>query len=80
MRIAENEYVDKAILGNPGNKYQVIENENPDVLCFGYDQKSFNVNIEVELAQRKLSPKIVKLKAFHPDKYKSSKFGMFHLF
>src|SRR3989344_5467345 len=58
MRVSENSFVDKAILGNPGDKYKVIEKEKPDVLCFGYDQKSFNINIEKELEKRKLKCKI----------------------
>ena len=49
MRVSENSFVDKAILGNPGDKYKVIEKEKPDVLCFGYDQKSFNINILIAL-------------------------------
>ena len=77
FRVVEQELVDKAILGNPGDKYQVIEDEKPDVLCFGYDQKSYNVNIEVELAKRNLPCKIVQLKPFQPEKFKSSKFGRF---
>ena len=80
MRVKENEYVSKAILGNPGDKYKVIEQEKPDVLCFGYDQKSFNVNIEKELKKRNLNPKIITLQPYKPEKYKSSKFGVFILF
>lgn len=80
MRVAEYEIVDKAMLGNIDDKYKVIELEKPDVLCFGYDQKSFNVNIEKELEKRKIKCKLIKLKSFHPEKFKSSLFSMFNIF
>ena len=65
----------KVILGNIGDKYRVIEDEQPDVLVFGYDQRSFNIGIEEELQRRNLQHiKIINIEeAFDPDVYKSSK-------
>lgn len=64
---------DKVILGNPGDKLKVVETEKPNVLCFGYDQKSFTDKIKEKLLHRGLTPEIVRLPSYHPDKYKSSK-------
>lgn len=61
---------DKIILGNPGDKYQVIKNESPDVIALGYDQKVFTD----DLAKTFPHIKIVRLSAFKEDIYKSSKF------
>lgn len=57
---------DKVILGNPGDKYKVIRDENPDIICLGYDQDSFTKGLE------ELNIKIIRIDSFHPEKYKSS--------
>ena len=61
----------KVILGETGNKLQVIINENPDIIALGYDQTHF-----VEELTEKFKDKIliVKIDSFRPDIYKSSKF------
>ena len=38
--VKEQPIVDKAVLGNEGNKLRIVEEEKPDVICLGYDQKS----------------------------------------
>lgn len=70
--VAAQAGVDEALLGNPGDKYAVIEQVRPDVICLGYDQRVFADRLEEELAARNLSVRIVRLEAFHPEKYKSS--------
>lgn len=62
--------VDKAVLGNEDDFYKVIEEHQPQVLCFGYDQNKLNV--EQELKKRKIKADIVTLPAFEPEKYKST--------
>lgn len=64
--------VDKVILGDIEDKYKKIEIEKPDVICLGYDQKAFTKNLKKELTKKNLFPKIIRLKSFHPEKYKSS--------
>lgn len=65
--------VDSCVLGSLGDKYQVIIDHKPDVLIFGYDQKSFNIGIEKELEKRNLDIEIIQLKeSYFPDKFKSS--------
>ena len=63
---------DKVILGNVGDKLKVVEEEKPDVLCFGYDQKAFTDHAKEKLQQRGLTVEVVRLNSYHPDKYKSS--------
>jgi len=62
--------VNKAVLGYEDDFYRVIEENNPAVLCFGYDQAK--QNIEAALKKRKIKAEIVTLSAFEPEKYKSS--------
>lgn len=67
------ELADKVVLGSSGDKLKVIEDEKPDVICLGYDQKAFTENIKEKLQQRGLkSLEIVRLPSYHPEKYKSS--------
>lgn len=65
-------FVVETVLGNPGDKYDIIEEINPDVICLGYDQTHFVDGLEDELRKRKINAKIVRIKSYKPDKYKSS--------
>jgi len=68
--------IDKAILGNLKNKYQVIKKYQPDIICLGYDQKYFIDNLVEKLRQYNLSEtKIIRLKPFNKDVYKTSLLG-----
>ncbi|RMF05615.1 FAD synthase [Candidatus Woesearchaeota archaeon] len=64
--------VDIAVLGNPGDKYRVIEEFMPDVICLGYDQQAFTDRLQEELKRRSINAEVVRLKPFMPHKYKSS--------
>jgi len=70
--IAVHPLVDKALLGNEEDKLKVVEREQPDVICIGYDQQVNETQLKKELAKRKLFPIIFRAKAYHPEKYKSS--------
>ena len=72
MVIMDHPLVDEARLGYPGDKYRIIEEINPDILCLGYDQEAFTENLDAELARRGLSATIQRLEPFFPDQYKSS--------
>ncbi len=63
---------DKVILGGREDKLKVILDEKPDVICLGYDQDSFTATLEEQLKKKGLTPKIVRIKAFKPEIYKSS--------
>lgn len=62
--------VDKVILGNADDKYQVIREENPDIIALGYDQVAFTE----KLVENFPNIKIVRLSPYKEDIYKSSKF------
>lgn len=62
--------INKALLGYEDDFYKVIEQNKPDVLCFGYDQDK--MNIKEELRKRKIKAEVTTLSAFQPEKYKSS--------
>ncbi len=64
---------DKVVLGSVSDPYQVLLTHQPDILCFWYDQNSFNnKKLEEFLQEHNLTPEIVRLPAFNPEKWKSS--------
>ena len=65
--------VDKALLGNKENIYDIISEIKPDVICLGYDQKVQKNVLEEELKKRGLKVEIMRLDSYKPDIYKSSK-------
>ncbi len=64
---------DKVIAGNPGDKLKVVADEEPDIICLGYDQVFFTDNLKEKLRQRGLKPEIVRIGAYMPELYKSSR-------
>jgi FAD synthetase len=70
--VAVQPIVDKAVLGNEDDRLKIVEQEKPDVICLGYDQKVDEEKLKEALAKRGLTPKIARAKAFFPEKYKSS--------
>lgn len=64
---------DYVVLGSLTDPYQIILDEKPDILCFWYDQNSFNnEKLNQYLQSHQLSVDIIRLTAFHPEKWKSS--------
>lgn len=76
-RIKNSRLVDEAILGNKGkavDKYLMIRKYRPDVICLGYDQISFIDSLQDRLKEFGLAgTKVVRLKAYKPHVFKSSK-------
>jgi FAD synthetase len=64
---------DEVILGDLEDKYAVIEKYRPSMIALGYDQVVDLAELTEQLKKRKLKAEIVRLKAFEPEKYKSSK-------
>ena len=64
--------VDKAVLGNVGDKLAIVEKVKPDVICLGYDQHINAQELEKELLKRGLQINVVRLTAFKENLYKSS--------
>lgn len=71
--VSELKIVDKAVLGRHGNIFNIIEEIKPDVICLGYDQKITVKDLRKELKKRNIKAKVVRIKAYKPRIYKSSK-------
>jgi len=63
----------KVILGEKEKMwfFRQINQIKPNIICLGYDQD--DQGLEEYIKERKLKIKIVKIDAFEPEKYKSSK-------
>lgn len=65
--------INNVILGNKENYYQVISKNKPDIIAFGYDQKDYGSGLEEFLKENNLKSKIIRLKAYQPQRLKSHK-------
>ena len=59
----------KILLGYVDNKHRIVAEEKPQVVALGYDQKFFIDKLEKEFPKIE----IIRLKAYKPEIYKSSK-------
>lgn len=72
-RIKKHPAVTQAILGSlDQNKTKIIDQIKPDIIALGYDQTSFEPELSVYL-NRHPEIQLVRLKAYQPETYKSSK-------
>ena len=65
---------DKVVLGFIKNKYKIIEKYKPDIICLGYDQFEFTEHLNEVLKSLHLKTKIVRIKSYRPEEFKSSYF------
>jgi FAD synthetase len=66
--------VDKAVLGNPGDLFEVLSQERPDVVVLGYDQWAMESEVRERFdATGLVKSEVVRAKPYHPEKYKSGK-------
>lgn len=65
-------WAEMVFLGNPKDKTKVIKEYRPEIIALGYDQFAFTYRLEKFLMDIKLDAKIVRLKPYRPDMYKSS--------
>ena len=70
--VKNSNLVDKVILGNLGDKYEIIKKIRPDVIALGYDQFAFTYQLEKFLIDEKMNTQIERLKSYKPEMYKSS--------
>jgi FAD synthetase len=70
--VRRHSLVSEARLGLPGDKYQIVEEINPDLILLGYDQQAFTDDLEDALRARGLSCKVMRAAPFKPEVYKSS--------
>jgi len=62
----------KVILGALHDPMGHIKKEKPDIIALGYDQQDYIKNLKVQLQKNGLKTKVVRLKSFRPDIFKSS--------
>jgi len=66
--------IDTAILGDDNGYIAHIVRESPDIIALGYDQGGEYVeNLERDLKAARFSVKVIRLKSFEPEKYKTSR-------
>ncbi|MBU1033070.1 FAD synthase [Patescibacteria group bacterium] len=70
--IDENDLVDEVFLGHPDDKYFIIEELQPDIICLGYDQETFTDELDIELTRRGMAATVVRCEPYFPNTFKSS--------
>ncbi len=65
--------VDEAFIGFEDDMIKSVEKVRPGVVTLGYDQPMEEERLKKTLAERGLKAKVVRLKAFRPEEFKSSK-------
>lgn len=71
--IRDLKIADRVILGYEADKYEIIEEINPDIIALGYDQEAFAKNLKEEMAKREMNPGIIRIGPYKEHQYKSSK-------
>lgn len=72
-KIKKTKIANQVILGKKDDPYKIIEKIRPDIICLGYDQKTFTEDLKLKLARRGIDCEVSRIGAFKPEKYKSSK-------
>ncbi|MCF7845773.1 MAG: adenylyltransferase/cytidyltransferase family protein [Candidatus Peribacteraceae bacterium] len=73
MQVARSGRVLRALLGDREDFLRPIIKIQPDLIALGFDQRTFTpAELKTKLKKINLAPKIIRLKSFHPEKYKSS--------
>lgn len=67
--------IDEAVLGGNGNIFDIVEKIKPDVVCLGYDQNVKKQEVEDELRKRSIKAEVIRIDAYLPNVYKSSRLG-----
>ncbi len=70
--VANCKHVDRAVVGYSDDKYKVIKKYRPNILALGYDQFVFTYGLKQFFIKEKMDTKIVRMKAFEPNTFKSS--------
>lgn len=54
------------------HRYALVRQLKPDIIALGYDQRTRTRSLKRDLAKLGLRPRLVRIRAFHPERYKSS--------
>lgn len=66
-------FVDHVLLGDRTlEKYIVIKNVHPDIICLGHDQKAMLPSLQKYFRKNKQRVRFVRIPAYDPKKYKSA--------
>ncbi len=67
-------YVHRAVLAsrNPWHRFAFIKKLKPDIIPLGYDQRHFTTNLRRELKARGINCRVIRLKPYKPQHFKSS--------
>lgn len=71
-KIRKLRVADKVVLGRQNNYFLAIKKLKPDVICLGYDQRFFVDELREFIRKNKLKIKIIRLKGYKTNIYKSS--------
>ena len=72
--LSRNTLVDEVVLGQEDGYIEHIAEAKPDIIALGYDQMGkFVDRLERDLTNAGVRAKVVRLQAFQPEKYKTSK-------
>lgn len=75
--VAAHPLVDRAVLGDLRGYMGHIVREKPDIIALGYDQTGEYVeHLERDLQEAGLSTSVVRLAAFKPETYKTSRLSI----
>lgn len=64
----------RVILGNKVDRWQLLRELRPDIICLGYDQQVDLKALDELIASERFFCEIKRLNPHHPEKYKSSLF------
>lgn len=73
-KVQASQIAEEVVLGDLIDPYKILEQQQPAVICLGYDQQGYADNLAAKIIEIGLrNTKIVRLKPFQPEIYKSSK-------
>lgn len=64
--------VDTATLGDTPGHWSMITKWKPHVICIGHDQSERHPSVQAQFAKLPHQPRIIQIKAFNRDRYRSS--------
>lgn len=67
-------FITQALLGQIelNHRYRLVKEINPDIIALGYDQFLLTTTLEKDLAAMGLKTRLVRLKPYKADRYKST--------
>lgn len=70
--VEEHELVDATFLLYAEDKYRIIEEIQPEIICLSDDQDLFSDDLDIELTRRGLATSVVRCQPYFSEAYKSS--------